>query len=787
VTRQAKARFVLGFALALVGLLAVAGPAQARTEGFKYSFSFSQPGPHTELFGFGMGLGIDQSNGDVYVTEAENHRLLKFDSAGNFLQAWGYGVSDGAAHSEVCTAPAACQVGIAGTAPGQFFNPTSMAVDNSSGPNQGDVYVVDGPSPYAGSGNPGAILKFSSSGTYLGKIDGAESDTGVFKALGWMGGVSVDENGFVWVAGGPVSKYSNESDNEFVPGSQWSCHCGSEVWSVTANGNGTRLLVGGYGNGGGEGPYVTNASGTLLVDHLPCGGYLAGGTAFDPVTGNFLVGTGGEICEFTQKGVSEGRFGGGGLSSSYGIDVNATNGDVYVADMNAGAVRVFEPRIVPDVTTGDPTDVGRTTATLTGEAAPDPTGGGDVSGCHFEIGTDTSYGTNVPCVPATPYSTATPVTADVSSLTAETTYHYRLVAANSIDSAVGGDKTFTPHAVTGLRTDAGTDITQISATINGSFEPNGEVTHVHFEWGPDSSYGNVTPNQDVNGTPAVRKGVSAPITGLESFHAYHYRVVAQNGLGISYGEDEVVRMAPPDFPDVSAPSISDLTDHSALISGVVNPGRGETSYGVEYSLDTSFRLEEPGSETVGSTTDNSDHPIAVELSELLPGTTYHLRVVATNFTGTTHGSELTFTTLAVPTIVSADAAAVTQTTATLTALVTPNLSPTTFHFEYGPGGDYGSATRESPSIGADEAGHELAVPLSGLAPGTTYHFRIVATNAIGAAASSDHSFTTASVPAPPPAPPVKCKTGFVKRNGHCVKRHKAQRKHRSHSRRGGNR
>src|SRR5262249_45061377 len=149
--------------------------------GYKYSFSFSEPGPATGLFGFGMGLAIDQSNGDVYVSEFENHRLLKFDSAGNFLAAWGFGVSDGAAHSEVCTAPAPCQVGISGSSPGQFANPTGVAVDNSNGPNKGDVYVVDGPSPYSGSGAPGTILKFSSSGTYLGKIDGAESDTGVFK------------------------------------------------------------------------------------------------------------------------------------------------------------------------------------------------------------------------------------------------------------------------------------------------------------------------------------------------------------------------------------------------------------------------------------------------------------------------------------------------------------------------------------------------------------------------------------------------------------------------------
>src|SRR5262245_41822010 len=356
-------RVALALAVALVALLAAA-PAHALTDGYKYSYSFSQPGPPTGLFGFAMGLGIDQSTGAVYVSEYENHRLVKFDSAGNFPEAWGYGVSDGLRQSEVCVPPGPCQAGISGTAPGQFANPTGVAVDNSGGPNDGDVYVVDGPSPYSGAA-PGAVLHFDSDGDFLNKIDGAESDTGVFQAVGWNGAVSVDDLGFVWVTGGPVMKFSNEPDNEFVLGSEWKSQY--DVWSITANGAGTRLLAGGYGNGNGESPYIVSAGGTIIVDHLPCGGYFNGATAFDRATENFLVSNGGEVCEFTQKGVLLSRFGGGIISGAEGIDANTSTGNVYVGDQGSNKVHVFIPRVVPDVTTGDVTDLGHTGATLTGQ------------------------------------------------------------------------------------------------------------------------------------------------------------------------------------------------------------------------------------------------------------------------------------------------------------------------------------------------------------------------------------------------------------------------------------
>ena len=629
--------------------------------------------------------------------------------------------------------------------------------------------MVNGPNSGAGSA-PGYVLKFDSDGNYLGKIDGAESDSGLFKSIGWNGSVSVDENGFVWVTAGPISKYSNDAENEYVLGSEWKFNGYGPAFSIRANGPGTRLLVGGTAEP--DTPQIFSAGGSVVVGHLPCGGYFAGGIAYAPDTENFLVGNGGEVCEFTQKGVLLSRFGGGIQSSVGGIDVYGTTGDIYVADFNQNKINVYIHRIVPDVTTGDATGVGHTTATLTGQAAPDPAGGGDVTDCHFEVGTDTSYGTNVPCEQATPYSGSTAVTADLTGLTMETTYHYRLVAGNSIDSNPGVDRTFTPHAVIGLTTQAPTDLTSTSATLNGSFDPANDGTHYFFEWGPDTSYGNTTPappGADAGSAPGT-KNVSAGIDGLSSYTAYHYRIVAVNSLGTSHGEDETFRTAPPEAPTVSGMSVTDVARDRATIHAVVNPDFGTTYYTLEYGTNGLFDKEIPGSAPLDP--DDTDRSLTFPLSGLQPGTTYQARVVAVNFGGTTQGQTVSFTTLDVPTIESVEASGVTQTGATIAALINPKLSPTTFHVEYGPTAAYGSATRESAPIGADGVSHGVTVPLSGLTPGTDYHFRIVAVNELGTTATADRVFTTPpSQPGTLAAPEqTKCKPRFVKRKGRCVKR-----------------
>jgi hypothetical protein len=81
--------------------------------------------------------------------------------------------------------------------------------------------------------------------------------------------------------------------------------------------------------------------------------------------------------------------------------------------------------------------------------------------------------------------------------------------------------------------------------------------------------------------------------------------------------------------------------------------------------------------------------------------------------------------------------------ASLNGSVNPHDSQTTYHFDYGPSTSYGSQIPASDAdVGSDNLDHPESQTLSGLTPGTTYHFRIVATNSVGATYGADQTFTT---------------------------------------------
>lgn len=98
---------------------------------------------------------------------------------------------------------------------------------------------------------------------------------------------------------------------------------------------------------------------------------------------------------------------------------------------------------------------------------------------------------------------------------------------------------------------APTNVTDTSATLQATINPNGLSTDYHFEWGLTTSYGNRVPASDVNigaGTSPVN--VSQNISGLASNNTYHYRVVSKNAGGTVNSSDQAftVSTAPPPPP-----------------------------------------------------------------------------------------------------------------------------------------------------------------------------------------------------------------------------------------------
>jgi hypothetical protein len=114
-------------------------------------------------------------------------------------------------------------------------------------------------------------------------------------------------------------------------------------------------------------------------------------------------------------------------------------GGVVTMDADKTCTATFRLIQAPTVSTAAASGVAATGATLNGTVNAN-FGSSTVT---FEYGLDTSYGTTAAGVPGTVTgATATSVTAALSGLTVNTTYHYRVVAQNSAGTTQGLDQSF---------------------------------------------------------------------------------------------------------------------------------------------------------------------------------------------------------------------------------------------------------------------------------------------------------------------------------------------------------
>jgi hypothetical protein len=184
---------------------------------------------------------------------------------------------------------------------------------------------------------------------------------------------------------------------------------------------------------------------------------------------------------------------------------------------------------------------------------------------------------------------------------------------------------------------------------------------------------------------------------------------------------------------------------SATVHGTVDPNGQLTSYRFEYGTTTAYGLQ-----TADDSAGLGDDPVSVSasLGGLTADTVYHYRVVAwpdSDPTATVAGADHSFRTIATPTVSTNSARALGAGGVTLDGKADPNRSPTTVQFEWGLTQDYGNLTAPV-SIGRGSASVEVSTPIGGLAPNTTYHFRIVATNAAGTKRGRDRGFRTLRAP-----------------------------------------
>jgi DNA-binding beta-propeller fold protein YncE len=135
------------------------------------------------------------------------------------------------------------------------------------------------------------------------------------------------------------------------------------------------------------------------------------------------------------------------------------------------------------------------------------------------------------------------VSAAVASLTANTTYHFRISATNAGGPSKGADETFKtlPNAPT-VVTKPASSITQTTATLNATVNPNGgEVSECKLEYGTTEAYGQSATCTPSPGSVESPVAVSAAVASLTANTTYHFRISATNAGGPSKGADETFK------------------------------------------------------------------------------------------------------------------------------------------------------------------------------------------------------------------------------------------------------
>jgi len=135
-------------------------------------------------------------------------------------------------------------------------------------------------------------------------------------------------------------------------------------------------------------------------------------------------------------------------------------------------------------------------------------------------------------------NTSLNISANISGLTASTTYHFRIVTTNSAGTRYGSDRTFTTLPPIGfpiVTTKPATNVATFAATLNGLLDPHGLTTSVYFQYGTTTNYGRTTAVQSQTGN--AFRNIAANIGGLARNTTYHFRIVATNSVGTRYGND----------------------------------------------------------------------------------------------------------------------------------------------------------------------------------------------------------------------------------------------------------
>jgi uncharacterized protein (TIGR02145 family) len=459
-----------------------------------------------------------------------------------------------------------------------------------------------------------------------------------------------------------------------------------------------------------------------------------------------------------------------GLTTSYGTTVNATPGTVNGSSATAvsysltglnpgttyhfrvvatssggtanGSDQTFTTTEPPVAVTGSASSIAATTVTIGGTVnAKELT-----TAVSFEYGTTTSYGQTAAAAESPVSGSAnTSVSAAITSLTAATTYHFRVKATSATGTAYGDDVTFTT-------TDVPLTVTDIDGNVYNTVQigtqlwmkENLKVTH-YSNGDPVPNMTTATWNTTTNGAYSIYSNTAA---NKDIYGALYNLFTAI----------DVRNICPAGW---YAPSDNDLSQLSTYLGGSTvaggkmketgtshwtSPNTGATNESGFTALPNGHKDNASNFANLGSwgswwstTLKDADNywsynigsaSASLNRSYNQKNTGLGIRCIKGNLPI----SETTLATL------------VTSTTCTLNGKINPNGSLATVVFEYGTSIAYGNSINAIQSPVSGTAATIVNADVTGLAYGTTYHYRVVATTSGITVYGADKTFTTLNPP-----------------------------------------
>ncbi|MFZ4707458.1 MAG: FISUMP domain-containing protein [Bacteroidales bacterium] len=286
------------------------------------------------------------------------------------------------------------------------------------------------------------------------------------------------------------------------------------------------------------------------------------------------------------------------------------------------------------------------------------------------------------------------------------------------------------------------DITQTTATSGGDVTSDGGATISERGvcW---STMSNPTTDDFYTTDGSGTGSFISYLNGLTPNTPYYIKAYATNSEGIGYGNEIMFTTGQSvTTPIVITAEVTSITQTTATSGGevVYDGGSGVTARGVCWNIT-------PNPTTTGNhTTDGTGTGLFISnMTGLSGGTLYYVRAYATNSAGTSYGSELSFTTITLPTVTTAAVTSITDVTATSGGNVSSDGGATVTARGVCWSISPNPATMESHTTDGTGTGSFVS-NIIGLAAGTFYYVRAYTTNSAGTSYGNELTFTTLSLP-----------------------------------------